>query len=504
MSINSSKLEDSIRSIFHRVSRIHDDKEALREAWEAVPISTMIQDNLDILEGDYKLNLLSHLAKWFSEEFFQWFSAPNCEKCNKISVYIRSYVREDGLTVEIYECPDMGCKFSYSFVRHKDPSILLRTRTGRCGEYADCFLLILLALDYDARLIYDTTDHVWNEVWIENESRWIHVDPCEGCVDTPLLYELGWGKKLEYCIGFAYNEVVDVTPRYALNFESVKRRRSLSVDEGRISTFINSINLNYGFGYGSSKESIDKIAYRRAKEATDLLELMKTPRDSSKFMALQGRKTGSIEWRISRGEYSPIIKHSESIKVMKSTNDQDEKLIFYLYYDCDNNSYQSSDRNYAKKGWSSLVFQSENIDYKYEKDWRVSYLARYEGCPHDKDGIIQWSFDLSELSGNDWTTVDILVTGKRYPNTKIDLNLIAYDDQQIELNKTNLELDINNIINGNQLKKSECKTLLIEVKLGGGEPTDSVAWQKPQLFRQKREISSNDGRGSSLQVKFLK
>ena len=39
-------------------------------------------------------------------------------------------------------------------------------------------------------------DHVWVELFSEKQQRWIHYDPCENKFDQPLMYELGWGKKL--------------------------------------------------------------------------------------------------------------------------------------------------------------------------------------------------------------------------------------------------------------------------------------------------------------------
>ena len=70
-------------------------------------------------------------------------------------------------------------------------------RQGRCGEWANCFALILRAFGYLTRHVNDFKDHVWCEFFSETEQRWIHVDPCEGLVDKSKVYDHGWGKKYD-------------------------------------------------------------------------------------------------------------------------------------------------------------------------------------------------------------------------------------------------------------------------------------------------------------------
>ena len=104
---------------------------------------------------------------------------------------------------------------------------LLETRTGRCGEWANCFTALCVALDHDARFVMDWTDHVWTEVFILQTQKWTHLDSCENAFDTPKLYEGGWGKKLNYVVAFSKDEVVDVTNRYVVNRMMNRMRRTL-------------------------------------------------------------------------------------------------------------------------------------------------------------------------------------------------------------------------------------------------------------------------------------
>ncbi len=67
-----------------------------------------------------------------------------------------------------------------------------------------------------------------------SQGRWVHVDPCEGIFDAPLVYELGWKKKLSYIFGYTVPvrgkaqtlphsavDVTDIVWKYTANFKDV-------------------------------------------------------------------------------------------------------------------------------------------------------------------------------------------------------------------------------------------------------------------------------------------
>ena len=97
------------------------------------------------------------------------------------------------------------------------------------------------ALGHEARLILDFTDHVWTEVFIEEDKQWVNMDSCENSYNAPLLYEKGWGKKLNYCIAVSPVEIVDVTPRYTLNYAETSKRR-LMVNEKWLAIQLRNLN----------------------------------------------------------------------------------------------------------------------------------------------------------------------------------------------------------------------------------------------------------------------
>ena len=66
--------------------------------------------------------------------------------------------------VESYICNT--CRTPLRFPRFNNVLTLLETRTGRCGEWANCFTALCVALGHDTRYVHDWTDHVWTECFI--------------------------------------------------------------------------------------------------------------------------------------------------------------------------------------------------------------------------------------------------------------------------------------------------------------------------------------------------
>jgi len=101
-------------------------------------------------------------------------------------------------------------------VRHNDPMEIIAYGKGRCGEFSILFTALCLAHNYRARLILDMSDHVWTEVWDNEQKRWIHVDPSEKKIDDPLMYERQWKKNLKEIYAFENGKVKNVTKRYKM------------------------------------------------------------------------------------------------------------------------------------------------------------------------------------------------------------------------------------------------------------------------------------------------
>uniref|UniRef100_A0A9L0K7M2 Peptide-N(4)-(N-acetyl-beta-glucosaminyl)asparagine amidase n=1 Tax=Equus asinus TaxID=9793 RepID=A0A9L0K7M2_EQUAS len=183
-------------------------QELTRRSQEKLSRARKLDKGTNVSEEDF---LLLELLHWFKEEFFQWVNDIFCSKCGG-----QTRSRGESLSpnddelkwganrVEDHYCD--ACQLSNRFPRYNNPEKLLETRCGRCGEWANCFTLCCRALGFEARYIWDYTDHVWTEVFSPSQQRWLHCDACEDVCDKPLLYEIGWGKKLSYVIAFSKDE----------------------------------------------------------------------------------------------------------------------------------------------------------------------------------------------------------------------------------------------------------------------------------------------------------
>ncbi|RLN94169.1 hypothetical protein BBJ28_00009678 [Nothophytophthora sp. Chile5] len=248
----------------------------------------------------YQDELVKQLLHWFKREFFTWMNQPRCSACNNEKT--RS-VRTEGPStaeeiagqagrVEVYQCP--VCNAFTRFPRYNNPAKLLDTRTGRCGEWANCFTLCCRSMGFEARYVLDVTDHVWTEVYSEHFKRWLHCDSCEDQLDCPLTYEVGWGKKLSYIFSFAHDEVVDTARRYTQNWVEMRSRRQ-DVSEQWLQTTIDQINRELW-----GQQPPERVAVLRARAQSEREELLRGR--SVQSGEVKGRVSGSAEWKNQRSE----------------------------------------------------------------------------------------------------------------------------------------------------------------------------------------------------------
>ncbi|XP_065852172.1 peptide-N(4)-(N-acetyl-beta-glucosaminyl)asparagine amidase [Euphorbia lathyris] len=304
----SEHMDQRLRPYLNQV-QMYEDPARQEAARKTVPFEELEEKALVSLakEGNFKPSksdqdhaFLLQLLFWFKESF-RWVNAPPCDGCARDTVNqgmgaaLPSEIQYGATRVELYRCSN--CSRITRFPRYNDPLKLLETRRGRCGEWANCFTLYCRAFGYESRLILDFTDHVWTECFSQFLGRWMHLDPCERTYDKPLLYEKGWGKKLDYVIAIAKDGVYDVTKRYTRKWLEVLSRRNI-VTEPVLSATISNITKDVRRSY--TPEVISLLEDRDRKELEEIERGLGSSNDSS--VSLPGRQSGDKEWRISRSE----------------------------------------------------------------------------------------------------------------------------------------------------------------------------------------------------------
>jgi peptide-N4-(N-acetyl-beta-glucosaminyl)asparagine amidase len=102
------------------------------------------------------------LAKWFKSDYMSWVDPIRCPVCDGPTQAAESVAptpaerTEGGGRVELHRCSlEPACEGVRRFVRYGQIGPLLRSREGRCGEWAHLFYAFLRVAGVEARYIWN-------------------------------------------------------------------------------------------------------------------------------------------------------------------------------------------------------------------------------------------------------------------------------------------------------------------------------------------------------------
>uniref|UniRef100_A0A0E0LKX5 Rad4/PNGase transglutaminase-like fold domain-containing protein n=1 Tax=Oryza punctata TaxID=4537 RepID=A0A0E0LKX5_ORYPU len=279
------EFRERVEPYMHQVL-MYEDPMRQEAARKTVPIDELQEKALVSLakEGNFSPSkdeedhaFLLQLLFWFKQSF-RWVNAPPCDSCGRetfnvgMGTPLPSEIKFGAKRVEIYRCKH--CSSTTRFPRYNDPYKKLGKDAVENGPIALHSTVELL----DMKLVW-----------------WMHLDPCEGVYDNPLLYEKGWNKKLDYVIAISKDGVRDVTKRYTRKWHEVLSRRIIT-SEDTVSAILSSITGKYRSGL--SIDGLTVIENRDKKESEELSKAAYLEVDTS--ISLPGRQSGSVEWRKAR------------------------------------------------------------------------------------------------------------------------------------------------------------------------------------------------------------
>lgn len=276
-------------------------------------------DKPDKEKLDFQDHVVVELLHFFRHSFFKWVNKPQCPNCKS-----DENIQGIGVTggppasqnpdqvgrIEVYKCTKCGKQVT--FPRINNPVSLLRTKEGRCGEWVNCFMLLLqatLGADVQIRYIVNYEDHVWCEYYSTNLKRWVHLDPCEDAFDNPTLYCENWGKSMSWVFGFGLGYAVDLSDKYITKPDKQLDKWTMVSHPLVVRKYLEYTNNQLLKKYYTERlNDIQDEASRLLALSEEVVQLKENElnalpsKSTSQNNVPKGRQSGSAEWTKTRGE----------------------------------------------------------------------------------------------------------------------------------------------------------------------------------------------------------
>lgn len=233
MPVNETVILSKINLLRHLAKCSYDENDLLA-LMELIP-----SDKFTSVTG---IQLFEAVLKWFNEEFMQYMQKPVCHCCQSeveriISGNVSFEEAEEGaITTWRYRCSNCGACTRYP--RYSKVSTLVETRVGQSMEYSVLFAAILNSFGVPTRIVCNMNyDRFWVEAFNADQQIYVHIDPVEGIVDAPLIYEQ-WGRTINWVIAASQYGITDVTPRYTKDVDKIFANREKLINEDEFQKLI--------------------------------------------------------------------------------------------------------------------------------------------------------------------------------------------------------------------------------------------------------------------------
>ena len=225
---------------------------------------------------------------------------------------------------------------------------------------------------------------------------------------------------------------------------------------------------------------------------------------ATKESELHGRQSGSLAWKLSRGETDEDDVTNGSIFEINQ-QECEHGSILIEYNSVKDVYYRNRIEENKKNGWIDRVNSCSNVQRKVERDWKMTYLSRKY---LNSDGIIAWSFQFKPQLAQSYRFHQIQI---QCPSTtfdqhaKVRCQLQIVNQQPIDLQQNNLHSNsmFEYTFNGNDESIEDCRLIFKIILSSTNDNNDENAWQKAQLFRQSIEQTSEEDHSHFLTINLV-
>lgn len=213
----------------------------------------------------------------------------------------------------------------------------------------------------------------------------------------------------------------------------------------------------------------------------DLVEMLR-PRTLSADAELNGRQSGSLQWRLSRQETQQ--KAISLGFVYRITDEEVRRGSMTVEYNSVDDEFSRDEKGEGAK-WNERLFTYANLQRKVEKDWKMVYLARKD---LHQTGWAKLRFEMSSSEQHfGHIRVDCPVHHfDQFGSVQVFLN---YGDEHVPLSSSSSSSSFEYEFPSKSIEKFDLELVVSS----SNDDNDANAWQKTQLFRQSiLPASSND------------